>query len=1224
MKTTWIFSKKTVYILISALVIYSFTGFFLLPVVGKNIISNRLSRILKKEISIKKISVNPFSFSVQINDFNVKKTKVLFSADKIYVNFSFIGSLFTFSPVVSRISIDNFYLNIVRNKNGFFNFSDILSSGKKQEDVSGRENHAGFSPDKIIKFIIKNISVSNGNINFKDNVENVLHIVKNISVHIPFISNKGLYKDKKTRVLIDFILNNAKFKINAGFTPFAVKPQAIADINLSGVNAVHYLPYLPVPDNISVKSLGLNLNIHTEFYRKKTKDSLFVQGEVDLCNADIKEINGKNIVNFPLLSIDIARSDVFAHKLYVSDLSIKSPVLNLIRNENGSFNLPYGGYAKNNKHGGFAKDYQNDSGKQENNNKAKLSDNFYVSIENFDINNALIRFHDYSLQRQFNTEISPLNVTIHNLKAGIGEQGTDVSGDYKIKFSTESKEKFLSAGNFHIGNFQSYADGILKISNFMIKKYAPYYRDTIHADVADGSVSMSTVFKVSQTGNKTDGMHKSAAILTTDLFSIRSLKILSLQTKKNIIDIPLFRIKDATVDLGKKEINIKNIFAQNGRLLVKRLKNGRVNLAGFISHKPDMASAVQTGETSPWKFTVNSLDINGFNVLFKDLTVQEPVSINLADISFKGKNLKNYGTDSGNVELHMAYNGKGRINIMGDLIPSALSSDLNINFKNIGIKSLQPYFTDFIRIVVTNGYIQANGRLSINLKNKKKKYFNFKGQTSVNNFICLDKLSASDFFKCNSLYFSGINASVFPVKIQIKDISLTDFYSRITINRNGRINLNTILKKNNGKIKHISKNAVGKMENNTIYPLNEKQKKDFTVKNIQIKNITLQGGDINFSDYSTTPYFTADMKKIAGSLKGLSSDEGSKAELHLQGVHGQSSPLIITGEINPLTKKKFADIHLLFKDIEMSNLTPYSSKYIGYKIDKGKLDLDLKYLITGNRLSSDNRIRFDNLTLGEKVKSDKATSLPVSLAISLLKNRKGQIDLDLPVKGRLNDPKFKIGSIILKMISNLVIKVVTSPFSVIGSMFGGGEELAYVHFRYGSAKIDDANYKKIDTLAEILRSKPSVKLEIRGFYDAVNDYEALKMQKFYSLLKAEKLKKMFAAGLNVKTLSRTTLGQKDMKNLVNTLYTKAKFPKPMDNKGCQKQISYPEKKKLLITNINIDKNDLRMLAVKRSENVKAYLVLKGKIAKNRIFLLEPQSQKVSKSLNTSEVRFLLK
>jgi hypothetical protein len=331
-----------------------------------------------------------------------------------------------------------------------------------------------------------------------------------------------------------------------------------------------------------------------------------------------------------------------------------------------------------------------------------------------------------------------------------------------------------------------------------------------------------------------------------------------------------------------------------------------------------------------------------------------------------------------------------------------------------------------------------------------------------------------------------------------------------------------------------------------------------------------------------------------------------------------------------LAKKKFVDIAISFKDIELTNFTPYSSKYLGYKIEKGKLLLDLDYQIDGDTLKSENKVLFDNFELGEKVESEYATSLPVGLAISLLKNADGQIDLDLPVTGQLNDPEFKFGSVIFSILSNLIVKVVTSPFAVIGAMFGGGEELGYVDFGYGEDKVNEADFEKLAKLTRILKEKPSINLEIQGSYDKLRDAEGLRARGFNDLVKAEKLKEMVADGKNVETLDDVVLEDEDMQEYIEKAYEEALFPKPRDDDGDEKELLPEEKKKLLITNIEINPNDLRLLAMERSENIKGYFITTGEIERERIFLLEPDGNENSENSDAtgttgaSKAKFSLK
>ena len=394
--------------------------------------------------------------------------------------------------------------------------------------------------------------------------------------------------------------------------------------------------------------------------------------------------------------------------------------------------------------------------------------------------------------------------------------------------------------------------------------------------------------------------------------------------------------------------------------------------------------------------------------------------------------------------------------------------------------------------------------------------------------------------------------------------------------------------------------------------------------NIKVDAVTLQNGAISFSDFLAKPKFSAEMKKVAGSVTGLSSQANTRAQLHLKGLHGDSAPLDIVGTINPLAAQKFADIDISFKDIELSRFTPYSSKFLGYKIEKGKLVLDLEYLIDGNELKSENRIRFDNFTLGQSVKSEHATSLPVGLAISLLKDSNDQINLDLPVSGQLDDPEFRVGAIVLKMISNLIIKVVASPFSIIGAMFGGGEDLGYIEFKHGQSLLDDSDTQKLDTLARILKDKPSVKLEIQGAFQVKNDSLALRNGAFTDLLKAEKLKLSVNQGETVTELSEIQVDPEEVDGLIDTAYQNAQFAKPRHDDGKEKQLEVDEKRKLLVTHIKISQDDLRLFAMKRSEIIKQYLTESGGIEKERIYLLEPKESEASETDQETKVTFLLK
>ncbi|MBV5337397.1 MAG: DUF748 domain-containing protein, partial [Deltaproteobacteria bacterium] len=261
---------------------------------------------------------------------------------------------------------------------------------------------------------------------------------------------------------------------------------------------------------------------------------------------------------------------------------------------------------------------------------------------------------------------------------------------------------------------------------------------------------------------------------------------------------------------------------------------------------------------------------------------------------------------------------------------------------------------------------------------------------------------------------------------------------------------------------------------------------------VKIGKITLQGGNVRFSDNFVKPNYTANLKKIGGRVSGLSTEPGSTASLELRGNYDNVAPLSVTAQINPLSAKPYLDLQAEIKGVELTPFSSYSGKYAGYAIEKGKLSLFVKYKIEDGQLVAENRVFIDQLTFGDRIESPDATKLPVNLAISLLKNRNGEIDLDLPISGSLDDPQFSIGGLVIKVIVNLFVKAVTSPFALIGSMFGGGEELSNVEFDFGRAVISPDSQKRLENLAKALVDRPSLRLEIEGRIDPENDREGLK------------------------------------------------------------------------------------------------------------------------------------
>jgi hypothetical protein len=306
----------------------------------------------------------------------------------------------------------------------------------------------------------------------------------------------------------------------------------------------------------------------------------------------------------------------------------------------------------------------------------------------------------------------------------------------------------------------------------------------------------------------------------------------------------------------------------------------------------------------------------------------------------------------------------------------------------------------------------------------------------------------------------------------------------------------------------------------------------------------------------------------------------------------------------------------------MIGFSPYSGKYAGYAIEKGKLSLNVAYKLENNQLAAENHLFIDQFTFGEKVESPDATKLPVNLAISLLKNNRGEIDLNLPISGSLDDPQFSIGGLVIKVIVNLFVKAVTSPFALLGSMFGSGEELSNVEFAAGRASLSDASTKKLEALAKALNERNALKLEITGRADPEADKEGVKQVAIERAMKAEKLKDLKKGGEG-QSLDDIEIAPEETKTYLTRAYKEAKFPKPRNLVGLQKDLPVDEMEKLMLTNLPATADDIRDLATRRAEAVQGWLVEQGKVAPERVFLLPPKVEADDKG-KASRADFSLK
>jgi uncharacterized protein involved in outer membrane biogenesis len=1192
--------KKIVLGVVIFFVVFTLVGFFVLPPILKSVLTKQLSENLHREVVIEQIKFNPYALSISIRGLKIKdkgSSETFVSFGEIFVNFQ-STSAFRRALIFSEIRLTQPYFKITRNQDESYNFSDLIE--KKESKPPEKEK----STSTPMRFSLNNISIENGSIDFWDGPVQVKHAVRELNVGVPFISNIPSFINRFVQPHFSAKINDTPYVLQGTTKPFADSRETTFDIDIKDLDIPYYLAYAPTKMNFKIVSAFLDIRSKLSFVETKGgKPKITLSGNVALKKIAVDDGKNKPLLRLPLLDIAIAPSEPISKIIRLSKISIQSPELEVRRDEKGVANVQTL--------------FPETKETKPTSKKAEESAPLSLDIDEIQLTEGKVTFSDLSRSKPFKTILSPIELKVDHFSNGKNKKTA-----YALSIKTEAKESIGLEGEFGMDPLG--AEGTLGIKSVPLKKYAPYYRDNILFDIEDGRLDFSTGYKYAK------GAKEPEISLPRISLSLSALRLKKADEKEDFLKIPTFSIKETELNLTKREVKIGVFTTQKGELLIKRLANGDMNILKLVApssapqetapkEKPPVESPGKPPE-KPWLVSLRNLSLDNYSIRVEDQTNSEPATLTVKNLKVKGENISTAKNSKGKLALSLLLNETGSISTTGTIGIEPMTADLKMELKGIEIPPFQPYFADKVNINVTGGAISTAGNLSFASTEKKEMKASYKGEAALSNFSSVDKLSGGDLLKFESLSFSDLNFGYIPLSVDIKGISLTDFYARVFIDSQGKINLQEIMKREEPK--QASPPPPPVQKDKAESPPKEQE----ASKDIKIGQVTLQGGKIDVLDKSVKPEFSMNLSEMGGRVSGLSAEANTTADVELRGKLNEYTPLEITGKINPLRDDLFVDIKARIKDLELSPATPYAGKYVGYTIEKGKLSFDLKYLIVKKKLESQNSIFFDQFTFGEKVESATATKLPVKLAVALLKNRSGEIKLDLPVTGSLDDPKFSVWGVILKILVNLISKAATSPFSLLGAAMGGGEELSYVEFDYGSSVIPESGAKKIETVAKALRERPGLKMDIEGHVDFERDKDGLKQYFFNNKLKTQKLKEMVKKGQPSVPVDEIKMEKAEYEKYLKMAYKEEKFPKPKNFIGIPKDLPAPEMEKLMLTHIEVKEGDLRTLASQRSMKVKDAILKLGQIEPERIFILEPKSlapQKKEK-IKDSRVDFKLK
>ena len=567
---------------------------------------------------------------------------------------------------------------------------------------------------------------------------------------------------------------------------------------------------------------------------------------------------------------------------------------------------------------------------------------------------------------------------------------------------------------------------------------------------------------------------------------LSGVRVLSGKETQPLVVLGGASLEGGRVDLAARTFAASRVALSNGRADVRRDRQGRIPLLLASQRIPGPATAPRLRTEAAdaaldWQYAVDQVGLSGFQFDVRDETVSPAAGLSVTDLSASAAKVSQNLRAPLPVKLGFRVKEGGQFQAEGRVVPAAASADLKLALRDLSLKPAQPYLAQTANLELASGRASLQGRLKV------AGDLDFSGGFAVDDLRVNESGAGGERFLAWKR-LSSDSVSVTPKALAIEELRLDSLGAKLVIYPDKTVNLKRILKDSPAP---AATPEPGKPA--TPAPAAPAAKAPATPVRMTIDRIRVENGELDFADLSLALPFGTRIHGFKGAFNGISTQPGDLAELELDGQVDDYGLARAVGQINLFDPTGFMDIKTVFRNVEMTNLTPYTATFVGRKIQSGKLSLDLEYKIKARQLLGENQIVMDKLTLGERVQSASAKDLPLDLAIAILQDSDGKIDLGLPVSGSLDDPQFSYGRIIWKAIGNILTKIVTAPFRALGALFGGGgEKLEKVAFEAGEAGLTPPEKEKFKQISQILNKRPGLALTVHGAWSAEIDRPAVK------------------------------------------------------------------------------------------------------------------------------------
>ena len=707
----------------------------------------------------------------------------------------------------------------------------------------------------------------------------------------------------------------------------------------------------------------------------------------------------------------------------------------------------------------------------------------HLRVGYFSVDGATFDFEDHARELPFRTAIGPVTFVLENFVTHRGD-----AAPYDFTAVSEAGERFHWRGDVSAVPLRSAGD--FEIESVVLSKYASYTQPHLNGEVRDGRMSFSGHYVADFSTDRRQ------VELTNGAVRLENLVLLAADNPEPILELPSVAFEGLAAQLEPLQVRLASATVQGGRTRVLRDASGNLELmqlwkgtgeADTTTPAPDSPPA-----TEPIDARVEQFTVSDFAFAWRDASTPRQAVVEGVVESLDLRQLTLAPDTPAELSLRVGVQPEAHLEISGQLQlnPVSLSIETTLEAWPLGLAS--PYLEPLLPVQLTRGTVALSGQLEAALDDAGTPSGSWEGTVGVSDLAVVtaaDPEALASFeqlaLRDVSVRYSGTAA------IQVNEVELAGARLRLVIDREGKLNVATLLPEKTADA------PAEESEESVAVPESSPPAHEITIGQTRIRDTALV-----FDDRSIEPAAHATIDQVDLSVGRLSTAAMDQAEATLHARINGSGRAELSGRMNPLNPSVATELALDVQNVDLRVAAPYIAKYAGYLLDRGQLNLDLDYAIADRQLRATNVVRLDQFTLGAPSGSPDATNLPVTLAVALLKDRQGVIELDVPVEGNLDDPSFRLGRVIGRVVVNLLTRAATSPFALLGALMPGGDQVdpSQVMFAAGVAELTDAEREKLQQVAIALQERPALRLDIAGSYAPEEDRRALQTRSFEQTL----------------------------------------------------------------------------------------------------------------------------